>query len=1049
MLILYQSNDFNILKHMFLYIIKRDNIIINKNIVLISNNNISLFLKIFLSKYLDVLVNLKFSLVAKFIWNLCKYNFSDISDINYFNRFNLIFIIMKLLPKLINKKEFYILKNYLYKDLNNEKLLNLSINISNIYDKYLVYRFDLLEKWENYILDNNINNIHQIWQSILWRKIINYFSYKFNCNQHRSNILLRFIYLLNNKKDNFKICYKNIFIFNILNIPNIYLNIIYLLSNYIDIHYFLVNPCKEYWYDINILNSFNVLDNKKNIFNNNNLNLMFLYYSKIFGEFLYLLFNYDILDISYYNENFNNNLLNKIKKNILFFKNFKYFNNKLDNSIVIESCFSYFDELYKLRDFLFNLIKKNKYKCNDIIVVVSNIELYFNYINLVFKEYKNDIPYFIMNENINLYNILFNFFIKILNINDINLDSNNFLIFLKNNLILNKFKIDNNELDILLNLIKNVNFLKDINNFYDSYIFSNKNNNILLINNLKSLLLSYAVNTNFFSWKNIISYSIIDNNLFYNIIGKFSHLIFTIIYWKKKLSKNFSLKDWIIICNKIIKDFFNKNDIKKFNFLNNFEYKKLLNCFGLINFKKKVNNKFFIKIIKIFFKKKNIIKQYSINHINFCSFLPLRSIPFKVICILGMNLEYPKNNFNYNFDLMYLYPKLGDRNKFENEKYLFFEYLLSVKDILYISYVNFSIKNFNKFLPSILLDNLINYIYINFNLLFNNKQDFLFIKKLKLNFSKKKLLNNNNNFIIYRKFIKYKYFNLNKLYSFWFYPIKFFFDNSLNIKLFNFNNFNNINYLNFNYKNFYFFRKIFINNLLLGNYFNDNFYLYLEMLNLFPKGNFGKILWIKEKYNIIKLFNNIYNIKFKFKRYIFIFKENNINFRDIIYFNKFINIKWVPKNINLIDGLLFWINHLVYCYLGNFKDSILYGYNCFFIFKKLDINLSKKFLIFYINGFLYGINKPLFFLPKLSNILLLYIYNLKNIDIYNNNNLLYFYINKYKKYLLNNFFIKKELDDIYINILRKNNYFIDINLIINQSIKWLLPILKFLIIKYY
>ncbi len=1034
MFILYQSNDFNILKHMFLYVIKSNNIIKNKNILLVSNNNISLNLNIFLSKYLDILANFKFFLLAKFVWNLCKFNFNNISEINYFNKFNLVLLIFNLLPKLINKDEFHVLKKYLYNDKNSEKFLNLCIKISDLYDKYLVYRFDLLNMWENNILDKNINSIHQIWQSILWRKIVNYFYLKFNCNQHRSRILLKLINLLKYKNNLLNLFFDNIFIFNIYNLPPIYLNIIYLLSKKVNVYYFLVNPCKEYWYDFNYLNNFNIID-RNNYFFNNDINLMFLYYSKIFGEYLYLFNNYNFIDIDCFNKNFNNNLLGKIKKNILYFKNFKSKLDSDDDSITVRYCNNCLNEVLKLRDFLFYIINKYNYKCNEIIIVVSNIELYTKYINLVFNEYKKKVPFFIMDENIDSYNILFKMFINLLNINEISLDSIKFINLLKNKFIFYKFNISNNELNIFLNLIKNVNFIKDINNFSLKDI-----NCFTILDNIKSLLLGYAVNKDFFLWKNIFSFSYIDNNYFHKLISKFSYIIFKFIYWKKILSKNFLLYDWINICNEIILDFFDNKFINKYNFLNFINYKKLFEIFSLFNISKKVNNKIFIKILKLYYKKKKKIKQYSLNHLNFCSFLPLRSIPFKVICILGMNIEYPKNFLNCNFDLMYLYYKFGDRNKVENEKYLFLEYLISAQDKLYISYIDSSVKNFNKCLPSILLDNLLNYIYINFNLNLNinlKKINYKFIYK----FSDLLVLKNKfNNFIIYKNLNNY--FSLNKVYKFWFNPIKYFFINNLKLDFFE----KDIKYLFFNYKNFYFYRKNFINNLLLGKKFNNNFYLYLKKLNLLPVGNFGKILWYKEKNNIIKLFNKISNLDFSIKRYDFVFNFEKYKIIDIVYYNKFNNIKWLPKNLNFIDCLIFWINHLVYCYLGNFKKSILYGFNNIFIFKKLNINLSIKFLYFYFNGFINGMKYPLFFLPKISNYIL-YIYYLNNKSFLNNNIFSYSLIKKYKYILLNNLFVKNELNNIYVKMLMKYNLNVNIDFIINESVKWLLPMLNYLEIK--
>ncbi len=1057
MFILYQSNDFKLLKHMFLYVLKKNKFNnYNNNIILISSSNISLRLKIFFSKYLNVFANYQFLLTAKFVWNLCKIYFSDISDINYFSKINLFFIILNLLPKLIKDKYFLKIKNYLNNDLHYNKLFNLCYKIADLYDKYMVYRPYLLINWEKKILDKEINNDNQIWQSILWKKIINFYLLNFNCKLYRSKILINYLNILK-KKNIFKNYYKDIYIFNVYNLPPLYLDIIYFISKYINIHYFIINPSKEYWYDINYF--FNINNSLyENNFNLNNINSILLYYAKIFAEYLYIILSYNnLIQIDYYNIIFKKNILNCVKNNILYFDNCKFnllnkYNLK-DNSIIIKCCYGYLDEVYKLRKFLLKLIIKNNYKCKDIIVVVTDIKKYLFYINLVFLGYKYNkiIPYLILdNHYTNDNNIIFKFLLKLLNIKNIDLNLCYFLNLLKNNIILEKFKINDNELDIFLNLIKDISFLRDIKNFVFNKKLFKKYNYTSIIDNIKNLLLGYAINKKFYMWKDIYSYPLLDSDFMYNLIGKFSDLIFKILYWKNVFSKKYFLNKWILLYYKIINDFFSYNLINNYFFLNTNYLNNILYNFKIINFKKKINNLVFIKIINILFKKKKSYKQYSINCINFSSFLPLRSMPYKIICILGMNSNvYPKNTFNYNFDLMYLYPKIGDRNRLENEKYLFMEYFFYSQDIFYVSYINTSLNNNKKYFPSILLDIFIN--YININIIYLKKFSFVNCKIAIKN--KKYLKKYNNKLLNYNFNIIYKNRNiyLKDIHNFWFNPIKYFFNNSL--KIFFYENINlNINnyFLNYNIKNFYIFKKKIINNLLIGKKFNKNFYLYLQLFNLIPLGNFGKIIWQKELFNIMKLFNNINKLSWISNEYKFCILIDNNYINGIINLNdKFCHYKYLPKNLNLIDSLIFWINHLIYCALGFNKNSFLYGYNNKFIFKKLDIQLSKYLLSFYIKGFIYGSKDPLLFLPKLSNYIISNMYDFDNNKLLSNykiNNLIFLKL----KYLINNKnYLFYDLNDIYINYLIKYNYIKNINVIIDNSKKWLLPMLKYTKIKNY
>jgi exodeoxyribonuclease V gamma subunit len=97
--------------------------------------------------------------------------------------------------------------------------------------------------------------------------------------------------------------------------------------------------------------------------------------------------------------------------------------------------------------------------------------------------------------------------------------------------------------------------------------------------------------------------------------------------------------------------------------------------------------------------------------ITFCSLIPMRSIPFKVVALLGLNFDkFPRKENQVNFNLMTQQPRKGDRNVKENDKHLFLETLLSAQDYLYISYIGQSAKDNSTIPPSALIDELIDYL---------------------------------------------------------------------------------------------------------------------------------------------------------------------------------------------------------------------------------------------------------------------------------------------------------------------------------------------------
>ena len=90
--------------------------------------------------------------------------------------------------------------------------------------------------------------------------------------------------------------------------------------------------------------------------------------------------------------------------------------------------------------------------------------------------------------------------------------------------------------------------------------------------------------------------------------------------------------------------------------------------------------------------------------ITFCEARPLRSIPAKVVCLLGLDEKsFPRKEKHLSFDLMAYKPRLGDRSARKDDRYLFLETLLSARDCFYVSYVGQGVKDNEPRLSSVVL----------------------------------------------------------------------------------------------------------------------------------------------------------------------------------------------------------------------------------------------------------------------------------------------------------------------------------------------------------
>ncbi|PMR72818.1 exodeoxyribonuclease V subunit gamma [Billgrantia endophytica] len=103
----------------------------------------------------------------------------------------------------------------------------------------------------------------------------------------------------------------------------------------------------------------------------------------------------------------------------------------------------------------------------------------------------------------------------------------------------------------------------------------------------------------------------------------------------------------------------------------------------------------------------SLSQRFMAGAVNFATLMPMRAIPFKRVCLLGMNDgDYPRSHPPMDFDLMNGDYRPGDRSRREDDRYLFLEALLSARDQLYVSWVGRSIVDNGEKPPSVLVGQL-------------------------------------------------------------------------------------------------------------------------------------------------------------------------------------------------------------------------------------------------------------------------------------------------------------------------------------------------------
>jgi exodeoxyribonuclease V gamma subunit len=127
--------------------------------------------------------------------------------------------------------------------------MGLACRIARLFDQYLVYRPDWLRAWERGRLLGLGSDDTERWQARLWRELARLSPSAFR--EHPKDHYLAALAGLADRKEDLRAWLSpRIALFAIPHLPPLYFEILLALSAHIDIRYYLLNPCREYWADI-------------------------------------------------------------------------------------------------------------------------------------------------------------------------------------------------------------------------------------------------------------------------------------------------------------------------------------------------------------------------------------------------------------------------------------------------------------------------------------------------------------------------------------------------------------------------------------------------------------------------------------------------------------------------------------------------------------------------------------------------------------------------------------------------------------------------------
>lgn len=207
------------------------------------------------------------------------------------------------------------------------------------------------------------------------------------------------------------------------------------------------------------------------------------------------------------------------------------------------------------------------------------------------------------------------------------------------------------------------------------------------------------------------------------LLGKVMLILEQLQLFALNLTKERTASQWQIFLNELIEELFDTTNNDGFTIVTQAIESLIEYCLHA-----KFEDKIDLLIIRDFlnqhFSQPDPGRQFIVGQVTFCSMLPMRSIPFKVIAILGLNDGlFPRQRQPLSFDLMSVTPAmLGDKSRRGDDRYLFLEAIISARKALYLSYQGKNIKNNAPKQGSLVLKELMEYLTLAYGWLFSDEE---------------------------------------------------------------------------------------------------------------------------------------------------------------------------------------------------------------------------------------------------------------------------------------------------------------------------------------
>ncbi len=679
--------------------------------VVVQNPGMARWLAQQLALQTGIAANLEFPLPASFAWRIQAAWMQTVPEESGYDRQQLQWRVLALLPRFLPQPAFAPLHRYLKDDESDLKAYQLAGRIADVFDQYLVYRPDMVLGWEAGREDD--------WQAELWRAVA-----AGTGGMHRAGIFAEFRAAVGRGEGPRTALPERVSLFGLTALAPVHLHAFTALARHAAVHVFLLNPSAEYWTDI--------VDERgqarrrarwrqsggqdlSGLLDVGNPLLASMGHT---GQgFLDQLLDLGASDQDLFEDPGETTLLASLQHDILHLNDRRQNPTHLpagDRSVQVHACHTPMREVQVLRDRLLAFFEHlPDLRPREIVVMAPDIDIYAPHLEAVFEDASQEqyIPWTVADRRLPAEQPVIETLLGLLDLPAWRLTASEVLGLLEVPAVSRRFGFNEESLSRVRAWVEDCGIRWGA----DAAMRAADDLPAEAANTweagLARLFLGYAMPPEEVFFSGTLSHPDVEGAAAADL-GALQTLVDRLAHWRAALCRPAGAGNWLERVNRLVDDLLAPDDDEAEAIQ---AVRRVLGDLGREASAAGLDTPLQTRVVRAHLEaclsSAGGARRFLLGGVTFCNMVPMRAIPFRVVCLLGLNdIDFPRRQHPPGFDRIAADPRPGDRSRRLDDRYLFLEALLSARDVFYLSYLGSDVRDNSPRVPSVVVSELLDYL---------------------------------------------------------------------------------------------------------------------------------------------------------------------------------------------------------------------------------------------------------------------------------------------------------------------------------------------------